>query len=539
MKKLIVMGTLVFAAACGQDSGTTPTAATAAVDGQGHASPAHGAAVLIGFKSGMDAALVNKSGGAVHSTWPEINAVGAYMPLEAQAALARNPNVEYIEEDRVVQALAIAPNGEDTWGNVAVKAPEVRALGVSGAGVTVCVIDTGIDALHPEFARTPALFAQGYDYVDNDTDPSDYGCDTAGCHFGIGHGTHVTGTIAAQLGQGGLGGPSADGIVGVAPGVTLVEYRVLGLDGSGSTSGVISAIGACAKLTGKRIASLSLGSSRQSAAEKKAFDAAVKAGVLVFAAAGNDGTTGMSYPAGYDSVISVAALDAALAHATFSQSNRDVELAAPGVAVTSTVPRGLGLGAMTTVNTVAYASNALEFAASGDITGKLVNCGLCDTTTSCGAAPAGFIAYCDRGTVTFAIKVQNAQAQHAAAVIIANNDTAAPDATGTFTLGAAGTWVPSVSVSYNAGLAIKAGGFANANANVAIAPIDYATWDGTSMATPHAAACGALVWSAKPNLTAAAVRTLLNSTATDLGSTGRDNDFGYGLVNCQKAVSAP
>ena len=67
----------------------------------------------------------------------------------------------------------------------------------------------------------------------------------------------------------------------------------------------------------------------------------------------------------------------------------------------------------------------------------------------------------------------------------------------------------------------------------------YAFFNGTSMATPHASACGALAWSAKPGLTNVQVRNLVNATATDLGDAGRDNTFGYGLVNCLAAVQAP
>lgn len=496
-------------------------------------------AVLVGFRGAIDRGAVTRAGGRIHSEWPELGGVGARLPVAAVAALGRNPAVAFVEEDRPVYALSLfTASGEETWGNFAVKAPQTRALGVTGAGITVCVIDSGYDALHPEFTRTPAVFGTGKDFIDGDSDPTDYGCDTTGCYWGTGHGTHVSGTVAAQFGVGGLGGSSdPDGIGGVAPGVTVVMYRVLGLDGSGSTTNIINAINACKALPGKKVASLSLGSTKKSTLEQRAFDAAYTAGVLTFAAAGNAGTTALSYPAGYTNVISVAAVDANLAHASFSQYNSDVELAAPGVLVESSVPRGQGRAADVVVGGVTYASSPVDYSPTGAVTGALADCGLCDSTSSCLTRPTGFVALCDRGVNTFAEKVTNAMAQGAAAVIIANNDLTLPDDPGLFTLGAAGAWVPTASVSYNSGVAM--GAQLGSAASVSLIGSDYALWDGTSMATPHASACAALVWSRKTTLTNVALRTLLNSKAVDLGTAGRDVYFGYGLVDCYAAATAP
>src|SRR5205823_12862859 len=124
------------------------------------------------------------------------------------------------------------------------------------------------------------------DFVDGDNDPSD----KTGATWGIGHGTHVSGTVIGQLGVGGAtaSGMDAKGVVGVAPGASLYMVRVLGIDGSGSTTNVINGIKWCAA-NGMHIASLSLGSSRASRTERRAFNDAYNAGVLIFAAAGNDG----------------------------------------------------------------------------------------------------------------------------------------------------------------------------------------------------------------------------------------------------------
>jgi serine protease len=83
---------------------------------------------------------------------------------------------------------------------------------------------------------------------------------------------------------------------------------------------------------------MSLGGAGSSAVEQQAFDNAYEAGLLSIAAAGNDGNSGFSYPASYDSVISVAAVDANANVANFSQFNSQVEIAAPGVGINSTLP---------------------------------------------------------------------------------------------------------------------------------------------------------------------------------------------------------
>lgn len=90
---------------------------------------------------------------------------------------------------------------------------------------------------------------------------------------------------------------------------------------------------------GARIISMSLGGSDFSGLESSTTDTLYNAGLLLFAAAGNGGNTAISYPAGYTNVISVAAVNSENAKASFSQYNSDVELAAPGVGVYSTIPQ--------------------------------------------------------------------------------------------------------------------------------------------------------------------------------------------------------
>ncbi|KAF5409976.1 MAG: Tk-subtilisin [Candidatus Methanocomedens sp.] len=107
------------------------------------------------------------------------------------------------------------------WGIDKVQAPQAHANGITGAGVDVAIIDTGINYNHPDLASN---YQSGYDFVNSDNDPID---DT-------GHGTHVAGTVAAINND--------FGVIGVSPEVNLYALKVLDASGSGSYSNIISAI---------------------------------------------------------------------------------------------------------------------------------------------------------------------------------------------------------------------------------------------------------------------------------------------------------
>ncbi|HWI64341.1 MAG TPA: S8 family serine peptidase [Symbiobacteriaceae bacterium] len=473
---------------------------------------------LVGFHPGKaDKALGN--GVEVVSEWPDIHAVSIKATAQAAEALKKNPNVEYVEEDEPRHKMGFT-DGTYTWGLDAVNAPEAWAMGATGAGIKVCVLDTGIDDTHPAFYRNGvSIIKAKMDFTRSKTGTFDVD----------GHGTHTAGTVAGQ-------GNGPGSYFGTAPGVDLYIAKVLGDDGSGSTTGILNGVKWCAETVGAQILSMSLGGGRPSKTEDRAYTKYYNAGKLIIAAAGNDENNTTSYPAGYASVVSVAAVDENLAHASFSQWNADVEIAAPGVGTLSGAPQGTGRQAAASEAGTAYTAHAVEFAALGTVAAPLVECGLADTTTSCQNPPAGtWIAMINRGTITFADKVTNVMAQGAAAAIIANNDTAAPDNADSFTLGAAGNWIPTVSVSYNSGMAIRAGGLSTGT--VSLTAWDYAYNNGTSMATPHVSGVAALAWSAKPALTGATIRSILTATAADLGAAGRDDYFGHGLVQADAAVT--
>ncbi|MGE5675213.1 MAG: S8 family serine peptidase [Mycobacterium leprae] len=476
---------------------------------------------LVGFHDGASAKGLAIAGVNVVEEWSDLGAVHVKANAAGLQGLQHNPNVAYVEEDVVRYTMGTYTDGALTWGLQAVHAQEAWNLGAKGQNIKVCILDTGIDSTQPEFKRpdgTSAIKAT----ANFTTAPS--------VNDVVGHGTHVAGTIAGQTNASGS-------YIGVAPNVDLYIAKVLGDDGSGKSTWIINGMKWCTSTARANIASLSLGSSAGSLTEQRQFDSSYKSGLLILAAAGNAGDATLSYPAGYSSVVSIAAVDSNLAHASFSQYNSDVELAAPGVSVLSSVPVGAGSKSSATESGVSYTTNALEYAPKGNVNGPLVECGLADSTTSCTGKPASgaWIAMINRGTIAFSDKINNVIAQGASAAIIANNDTAAPDDAGSFTLGAAGNWIPTVSVSYNSGVAIRNGGLGSGN--VTIEAWNYEYMNGTSMATPHASAVAALAWSANPALTNAQMRTVLQNSALDLGTAGRDTYFGYGLVQADAAVN--
>jgi subtilisin len=301
--------------------------------------------VIISFKSpptAADIAAVQRAQGKVKHVYNIIPSVAAEIPTAALRGLAQNPRIDLIEEDVEVHAWdhGTAPAGEyeNTWGVSHIgTAYSHNALGVSGKGVKVAVIDSGIDYTHADFWYSvtgqdgsvilQTSYSGGYDFVNKDNDPMD---DNA-------HGTHVAGTVAAAL--------NGSGVVGAAPGVKFYGLKVLGANGSGSFSDVIAALDWCVQ-NGIHISNNSYGSSRDPGTQvRNAFANSAKAGVLHIASAGNSGTPSgkgdnVGYPAKYDTVVAVAATDQQDRRASFSSTGSAVELAAPGVGVLSTVPGG-------------------------------------------------------------------------------------------------------------------------------------------------------------------------------------------------------
>ena len=464
---------------------------------------------IVQFKDGRSMSAhraVQAAGATVVLDLAAHNAVAAHITAAALQGLQRNPNIEFIEVDqkRFVSATQYEPNVP--YGITMVQAHLLDEAVTSEK--TLCIIDSGIDIEHPEFAGNN---------IDGTSDSGTGDWFTDENH----HGTHVAGTIMAAT--------NGIGVVGVNPeGVLNVHIiKVFDANGWAYSSNLIAALSACED-GGADVVSMSLGGTFKSRSEQKAFDAAAGRGVLSIAAAGNDGNTRKSYPASYDSVVSVAAIDSSKVIADFSQQNDQVELAAPGVAVLSSVPVGTGSEVTVNVGGTAYEGQGMEGSPVMSGAGPLVDCG-----TAGAACPGGGGQVCliERGNISFADKVLACEAGSGVAAIIYNN---VPGSFGG-TLGETFTTIPSVSVSAEDGALML--GQLGQETTVEVAAGDYAFFDGTSMATPHVSGVAALIWNNSPGCSAEDVRTAMAASAEDLGPTGRDVAYGYGLVQAFDALA--
>ncbi len=261
----------------------------------------------VGF-SGVSAALRVDSLESLATSCPDVQVYPDF-PVKASAAV----NIINVGADQI-------------WSRT-----DSRSQSVTGIGVTVAVIDTGIDYTHPLLAGP---YLGGYDFYNDDPDPMDDN----------GHGTHVAGIVAAGGG------------IGVAPGSRLLAYKALGADGSGLMSDVISAIQRALDPdnNGDRsdhadVISMSLGGAGEPGDPVSlAVREAVNAGAVVVVAAGNEGP-GMgtvASPGIAPEAITVGAVDASGAVADFSSRGTNPntlikpEISAPGVDINSTVPYG-------------------------------------------------------------------------------------------------------------------------------------------------------------------------------------------------------
>jgi subtilisin family serine protease len=447
------------------------------------------------------AAALQAAGAEVALELPEQASVAALMPAAAANGLMNHPDVESIEIDpkRYPSAQTVP------YGIPMVQATDPAFSNASGA-VKVCIIDSGLHTGHADLQGLPITGQSG----------------TAWNQDGCGHGTHVAGTIA--------GVNNTTGVVGVAPNsVSLHIVRVFADNCDWSyASGLVGALNEC-RNAGAKVVSMSLGGTVKSNTEDSAFQSAYNAGVLSIAAAGNAGNTQTSYPAGYASVVSVAAVDSNKALGSFSQRNADVEIAAPGVAVLSSVPWSTPT---LNVGSASYGGSLIEFAPQGAVSGALVNGGNCATT----GAYSGKVVLCQRGDVSFYDKVANVKNSGGVAALIYNNVSGA--FSGTLGTGNSSS-ITALSLSMEDGQALVAdylGQTASVNTVQAKPGTGYEAWDGTSMATPHVSGVAALIWSFNPAWTNAQIRTALTATAQDLGVAGRDSSFGYGLVQAKAAL---
>ena len=478
------------------------------------------ARVIVKFKAGAAAqarADIARIGGRVVVDLDEVDAAAITLPRRAVALLSRSRAVEFIEPDTLQHQMApSSPSGPpyelgqlEPYGIRMVQADQVPD---SAAGnQTVCIVDSGIDGGHEDHAGN--LLA-GENLTTSGTWDSDES----------GHGTHVAGTVAA------VNQPNV-GVVGVLPNkkVNLYIAKVFDASGSATSSTIAKAMLRCRKNGGANIISMSLGGSSPSRLQEIVTRfLAQRHNILLLAAAGNGGTSAYSWPASFPDVMSVAAIDENMNHASFSQFNDQVEIAAPGVSVLSTVPTGTGLEGTLDVGASSYDVIPMEGSPTIAATGPLADFGLGDTPVP--GSMTGKVCLIQRGAISFADKVLNCQNSGGIGAVIYNN-TAGPL---NGTLGGVVTTIPSVGALQADGATML--GQLGQSATVDVKGNDYALFNGTSMATPHASAVAALVWSQHPGCTAAEMRASLTKSALDLGAVGRDDQFGHGLIQAKAAV---
>ncbi len=426
-------------------------------------------------------------------------------------------------------ATALAMTGADFAQNT---------LGLTGAGVRVAVMDTGVDYDHADLGGCfgpGCRVAAGWDFVGDlfNADPSSPSfnpvpvpdADPDDCN---GHGTHVAGIVGAS-----------GGVTGVAPGVTFGAYRVFGCQGS-TTADIMLAAMERVLADGMDVLNMSIGAAFQWPQYPTGQGATrlVNKGVVVVASIGNSGTSGV-YGAGApgvgQKVIGVASIDNShVSLATFTVTPDDTQIGY-GVAASAPAPPTAGMSPMRRTGTSTSTADACSALPAGSL--------------------AGHVALIRRGTCSFHAKSLNAQNAGAIGVVLYNN------VAGRFSPTVAGSppiTIPVVAISDTEGVLInnrlalgavsmtwtaQVGSFVNPTGNLISSfssfgtppdlslkpdlsapgglirstyPVErgsYATISGTSMSSPHTAGAAALLLEARPNTPSQAMRTLLQNSA--------------------------
>ena len=236
-------------------------------------------------------------------------------------AYSMNKHVVFAEPDYEVRA-SLVPNDmyySLQWAMPKISAPAAWDSATGSPATTIAIVDTGVDSSHPDLA---GRVVAGYDYVNDDPDPSD----------DHGHGTMCAGVIGAN-------GNNSLGVAGTDWAARLLAVKVLDSSGSGWVSDVADGITYAAD-HGARIISMSLGSEVGASTLKSAVDYAYGKGSLLVAASGNEATSSVSYPAAYDNVMAVGATDSSDALASFSNFGTAQDVVAPGVSIATTYRGG-------------------------------------------------------------------------------------------------------------------------------------------------------------------------------------------------------
>lgn len=229
--------------------------------------------------------------------------------------------------ESIVERIKEIPEGVNM-----IEAPKIWEKSEKGAGVVVAIIDTGCQTNHPDL-KGAIIGGKNFSDDGKKEDFSD----------NVGHGTHVAGTIGAIIND--------QGVVGVAPKVSLLILKVFDKDGFARNEKIIDAINHAIAYKGPngekvRVINMSFGSPVPDKNFHDAIIRAVDSDILVVCASGNerevtDTKDRVSYPAYYPECVCVGAIDLKKEMAPFSNANNEVDLVAPGVGILSTFPIGI------------------------------------------------------------------------------------------------------------------------------------------------------------------------------------------------------
>ncbi|WP_144511622.1 S8 family serine peptidase [Bacillus thuringiensis] len=500
-----------------------------------------------------------------------INGVAMTLPGVAVQELIESGVVKRVYKDYEVKVEPPVETKETIDPKMADSIPQIgvdklHAENITGKGVKVGVLDTGVDYNHPDLK---GAYKGGYDFVDNDADPMETTYEdwikagkptTPGYVYYTNHGTHVAGTIAAQKKN------NADyAVKGVAPDVDLYAYRVLGPWGGGNTAGVLAGMDK-AIADGMDVINMSLGAQTNDPlyATSVAVNNAMLSGVVTVVAAGNAGPNEktLGSPGTAALGISVGASDAAMSIPTFNASAASEKFENMQL---------LGKDFPDKLEDLQGQSLSVVFAGLGkqaDFTGKDLN---------------GKIALIQRGEITFDEKIKNAKKAGAKAVIVYNN----ADGQISAYLGEGVGLIPSFRLSKADGERLKALGEVSfkfetlgntktegdhladfssrgpVNGNYDIKPdvvapgvsvfstapeyindpqdgINYGNayvrLSGTSMATPHVAGTATLILQQHPEYTPFDVKAALMNTSDDLNGQNSVYEVGAGRIDAYEAV---
>ena len=298
-----------------------PFAVETAPDGK----PARAGSLIVTFKPGVQTSSRDSAHRGVQVQSVEPIGSGSAFRVQVQSGTTAQAistyqgraDVQSVEPDYMVYA-DMTPNDpryRDQWGPAKMQAPAAWDRVGGATGVKVAVLDTGM-AAHPDLVGRIVASA--------DFTGSPYGA--ADRH---GHGTHTAGTVAASANN-------SVGVVGVAYGASLMNAKVLGDSGAGSLSSVASGM-VWAADNGAKVISMSLGANLDCTSTiQDAANYAWSKGVVLFAAAGNDGINDVHTPANCNHIVPVGATESNDTRASFSNYGSGVPIAAPGVMIIST-----------------------------------------------------------------------------------------------------------------------------------------------------------------------------------------------------------